>query len=98
MAGYRLSKDAVEDIKRLYRYGLGQFGPPQADRYLDGLFDRFDSIAETPQLYSAVEEIRTGYRRSVLAAHSIYYRERDGTVEVMRILGREDPTVVLPDI
>lgn len=97
MTGYRLSKDAAEDVKRLYRHGIERFGLDQADRFLDGLFDRFDSIAENPKLYPAVDEIRTDYRRSVFGAHSVYYRKRGDVIEVMRILGREDPTILTLD-
>ena len=74
---------------------MGQFGSAQADRYFDGLFDRFDRLTENPLLYPAVDEIRAGYRRSVYGVHSIYYRVQDGDIEIMRVLGREDPKVLI---
>lgn len=95
MARYRLSADAEADIRRLYRHGMGQFGSAQADRYFDGLFERFDRLTENPLLYPAVDEIRVGYRRSVYGAHSIYYRLQGGDIEIMRVLGREDPSVLI---
>jgi len=95
MAAYSLSSDAEEDVRRLYWHGIEVFGLAQADRYLDGLFERFDQLAEQPHLYRAVNEIRAGYRRSVYGAHSIYYRVFDGQVEIMRVLGRENPSVLL---
>jgi len=64
----------------------------QADTYFDRLFMRFDEIAAHPQLFMRVDDIRKGYRRSVIGAHSIYYRMQDNGVEIMRILGRQDPT------
>ena len=85
---------AEEDIRRLYRYGIQQFGQAQADKYFDGLFHRFDQLAETPALYRSVDEIRKGYRRSIYGMHSIYYRVEDDVVEIMRILGREDTSVL----
>jgi toxin ParE1/3/4 len=45
MESYRLSADAEEDIRRLYRYGILNFGLAQADSYFDGLFARFDQLA-----------------------------------------------------
>jgi len=95
MASYKLSADAEEDIRRLYRHGILNFGLVQADSYFDGLFARFDRLAEEPFLYRAVDEIREGYRRSVYVAHSIYYRVVGNQVEIMRILGREDPSTML---
>ncbi|MCR9221071.1 MAG: type II toxin-antitoxin system RelE/ParE family toxin [Alphaproteobacteria bacterium] len=88
---YRLSREAEGDIARLYRFGVKTFGLAQADAYFDGLFERLHQIAETPQRYPSLDEIRAGYRRSVFAAHSIYFRlSPDGVVEIMRVLGRED--------
>ena len=95
MASYKLSGDAEEDVRRLYRHGIETFGLAQADTYFDGLFVRFDHLAEHPHLYPAMNEIRTGYRRSIYGAHSIYYRIFDGQVEIMRVLGRENPDVLL---
>ncbi len=89
MAAYKLNQDAEDDLKRLYRHGVREFGVVQADRYFDALFERFDQLAVEPLLYRAVDEIRPGYRRSVCGAHSIYYRLNRDAVEIMRILGRE---------
>lgn len=94
MANYELSADAEDDIRRLYRFGIENFGLAQADSYFDGLFARFDRLAEDPFLYRAVDEIREGYRRSVYGVHSIYYRLVDNRVEIMRVLGREDPSIL----
>ncbi len=90
MAEYRLNDAAKDDIKRIYRRGLTEFGEAQADRYYAALFDRFDVLAERPYLYPAVDHIRNGYRRSVCGVDSIYYRLMSGGVEIMRVLGRQD--------
>lgn len=95
MASYKLSGDAEEDIIRLYRHGIENFGLVRANSYFDGLFARFDQLAEQPNLYPAVDGIRTGYRRSVYGVHSIYYRILDGQAEIMRVLGRENPDTLL---
>jgi toxin ParE1/3/4 len=91
MATYKLNQDAEDDLKRLYRHGIREFGIVQADKYFDALFERFDQLAAEPLLYRAVDEIRPGYRRSVCGAHSIYYRLNQDIVEIMRILGRQNP-------
>jgi len=95
MAAYSLSQLAEEDVRRLYRYGIEKFGLIQADSYFDGLFARFDAIAESPALYPKVDHIRPGYRRSVYGVHSIYYRAAGTAVEIMRVLGREDPDTLM---
>ncbi len=91
MVSYKLNEKADNDLDRLYEHGVLSFGLDQADRYYDGLIDRFSELAENPKLWQAVEHIRIGYRRSVYGVHSIYYRIDGGSVEIMRILGRENP-------
>ena len=91
MAGCRLNDRALADLDRLYEYGISTFGLRKADDYYDGLITRMQEIAERPELYPAVDHIREGYRRSVFGVHSIYYRiDREG-VEIVRVLGRENP-------
>ena len=90
MGTYRLTENAKEDLRRIYRRGLREYGEAQADEYYNALFDRFDQIAEQPFLYPAVDDIREGYRRSVCGVDSIYYRIEGETVEIMAIIGRQD--------
>jgi toxin ParE1/3/4 len=90
MASYKLSLMAKADLREIYRYGLSEFGEKQADRYYADFFARFEQIAENPLLYPAVDHIREGYRRGVCGVHAIYYRIENDTVEIMRLLGRQD--------
>ena len=90
MAVYDLSEKALDDLDRLYEYGVLTFGLGPADDYYDGLLLRFQEIAQSPRLYPAVDHINEGYRMSVFKAHSIYYRITDQGVYIVRLLGRED--------
>jgi toxin ParE1/3/4 len=91
MAAYRLTQTAKNDLRRIYFYGFEQWGEAAADRYHDAFFDRFEEIAERPNSYPAVDDVRKGYRRSVCGVDSIYYRVGDdGIVEIMAILGSQD--------
>jgi toxin ParE1/3/4 len=90
MGTYRLTENAKEDLRRIYRRGLREYGEAQADEYYNALFDRFEQIVEQPFLYPAVDDIREGYRRSVCGVDSIYYRIAGDTVEIMAIIGRQD--------
>ncbi len=90
MLGYKLSKSAQQDLIQIALYGDVRFGIIQSDSYRDQLKKRFSLIAESPMMYPAVDHIRTGYRRSVCEAHSIYYRINKNHVEIIRILSRQD--------
>ncbi|MFZ4604092.1 MAG: type II toxin-antitoxin system RelE/ParE family toxin [Caulobacterales bacterium] len=94
---YRLSEAADADLERLYDWGIDRFGMKAADQYFDGLIARFEIIAESPQLWPAVDHIRAGYRRSVYVAHSVYYRIEANSVLIVRVLGRENPATSLPE-
>ncbi len=96
MAAYKLTPAAEDDLERIYNYGVEHWGEAAADKYYRALFDRFEEIAERPNSYPAVDDIRKGYRRSVCGVDSIYYRvDDDGIVEIMAILGNQDPAANL---
>lgn len=91
MGNYRLSENAKLDLKRIYMHGLYMYGEVQADKYFNEFFERFEQLAEQPLLYPSVDEIRSGYRRSICGVDSIYYRISSGnSVEIMAIIGQQD--------
>lgn len=94
MGNYKLSTEAENDLKRIWLYGLKEFGEVQADLYFFKFFERFEQLAEQPYSSPSIDEIRQGYRRAVCGIDSIYYRINDNTIEIMRILGRQDRELV----
>lgn len=93
MGTYRLSEEAKNDLTGIHQYGVREFGETQADDYFWKIIQKLDVVAETPELYQKVPEIREGYRRSVCGVHAIYYRIDGNTVEVMAILKSQDSTL-----
>lgn len=90
MGTYRLTEDAKSDLIRIYHHGLHEYGEDQADTYFNAFFERFELLADQPLSFPAVDDIRSGYRRSVCGADSIYYRTRGEIVEIMAIVGQQD--------
>ncbi len=90
MPEYKISANAKEDLKRIYVYGLVEFGEEKADIYFFELYDTFDEIANNPYLYQSIDEIRPGYRRCSYHTDSIYYRINNSTIEIMAILGSQE--------
>ena len=95
MAKYRLSNEAKEDLIRIHQYGVEKFGMAQADKYYNSFFEYFEIIAQGPFSFESIDSIRNGYRRCTCGVDSIYYRIRNGTVEIMAIVGRQDLTKIL---
>ena len=87
---YRLNEEAKLDLAIIYWRGFDEFGEAQANKYLAALMKRMDEINTSPVKYPEVRHIREGYRRSVCGVDSIYYRLIDDSVEIMRVLGRQD--------
>ena len=96
MASYNLkiTIKAQGDLESIYTNGYKTWGSSLADSYYDRLIQRFDELTQHPLLYQAVDHIRTGYRRSVCGVHSIYYRINGNTIEIMRVLGHQDPKTI----
>lgn len=96
MVSYKLkiTVKAQNDLDNIYYNGYRTWGATQADSYYDSLIHRFKELTQQPLLYQKVDHIRIGYRRSVCGVHSIYYRINGDTVEIMRVLGQQDPEKV----
>lgn len=90
MGSYKLAEDAETDLIRIHQWGVRVHGEAEADEYYSAFFDHFDKLAEQPYLYKAVDYIRKGYRQSVCGVETIYYRIEGDTVEIMRVLGRQN--------
>lgn len=95
MAEYRLTESAENDLLDIALYGMEQFGEAQSIDYRNRLKRHFQALAEQPLLYPAVNHIRIGYRRSVCGSHSVYYRLEDDSIEIIRILGRQDVQAIM---
>ncbi len=90
MAKYKLSNAALADLDRLFVYGVTNFGLDRAESYSAGLIKHFESIARSPTMYPAVDQVREGYRRSLYGVNSVYYRVSSTHIDIIRVLGREN--------
>ncbi len=85
-AEYRLAPEAKRDLEAIWLYTLEEWGLEQANRYTDELTDVFAQLAVRPQLGTACDHIRTGYSRSRVGRHVVYYRMTEYGIAVIRIL------------
>lgn len=91
MVVYELTKAADQDFEDI-------FGLVQAMDYQQGMKKRFEELTEQPKLYSAVDHIHAGYRRSVYHSHSIYYKIETNRIFIVRILGQQNPKTALKNL
>ena len=79
---YRLSRQAISDIKAIHHYTVKYFGEGQAEEYLGGLDYSFDLLTDNPKLGRAIDEKR---RRYVYKSHLVYYRIINNEIMITRI-------------
>lgn len=91
MAGYRLTRAAEQDLRDIYRIGVEHFGRDAAERYLGGLADAFEIIAENPRLARERTEYRPPVRMHRHGSHIVVYVIEPVGVLIVRVRhGREN--------
>lgn len=88
---YRLSKEAEQDLQRIYEFGVLRFGQKQADLYLEEILDCFDTIVDHPYSFVKVEFLGPKIRRCVCGSGSIYYRVEENHIDILAIIGKQEP-------
>lgn len=83
---YVLSKEADDDILQIGRDSIDRWGWDRTERYLEDLHHAFETLAEFPALGKGADHIREGYRRFESGSHSVFYREMEFGVLIVRIL------------
>jgi toxin ParE1/3/4 len=51
LSNYILTREAKEDLWRIYAYGFYKFGLSQAEKYMDKMHDCFYKIASNPYMF-----------------------------------------------
>ena len=87
------SPDSERDDAPILLRSLETWGPSRALNYMHELDAALDSLLENPFAGAPRNEYLTGCRFWKMQHHHIYYRIRETSVEVLRILHeRPDPT------
>lgn len=90
MYNYFLTREAKEDMWRIYEFGVYRFGETQADKYLMILHDCFDKIASNPFMFPVVLNYKNAERYCVCGVDTIYYNINELDIEIITIIGRQD--------
>lgn len=87
MSRYRLTTGAKATLVDIYNYTLEQWGEDQADKYLNGLFARFEAITKEKTIWRPISpefEISGYFCR--YEKHLIYWRHTDDKITFVAIL------------
>jgi len=85
---YKISLLVRDDLENIWLYTYENWSIEQADRYLNQIIDEIEYIAQKPDFGSDFSYIRTGYNRSKVKSHIIFYRidPKNDFVEIIRVL------------
>lgn len=85
---YKISKEALNDLEKIWLYTFENWSVEQADYYYDLLMDEIEYLAKSPKSGKDYGEVRKGYFRSRMKSHLIFYKTnlKGNKIEIIRIL------------
>ena len=84
---YRISKEAINDLRKIWAYTFNKWSKEQADRYYDLIIAEIEFIADNFMTGKSAEQTRKNYRVTKIKSHLIFYRKvENDIVEIIRIL------------
>ena len=84
---YRISQEAIKDLKNIWVYTLNKWSKEQADRYYDLIIEEIEFIADNFMTGKSAKQTRKNYRVTKIKSHLIFYRKVENEiVEIVRIL------------
>jgi len=85
---YQFSKKTKQDILHITKWSLDDFGERQTIRYMDGLNEAMQALADCPDKGREFVHNKTGrvYLYHRYLSHVIYYRKRENDIFVIRII------------
>lgn len=76
---------ATVDLENIWDYTEGEWGLPQARRYVQELRDTCHALA-SGQKRGRTVDVRPGYLKCRSGSHVIFFRDLGDTMEIVRIL------------
>ena len=86
-----ISKEAVNDLEKIWLHTFETCSFEQADRYINLLMDEIDYISANPKSGKDYSHIRKGYYRTKVRSHFIFYKIylKKDELEIVRILHQQ---------
>ncbi len=86
MPGFRVSKEAQNDIRNIGRYTQKEWGAAQRRLYLSGLDQKFGQLAANPKFAAERPEFEPPVRIHHHEKHLIVYVLEDSGILIVRVL------------
>jgi toxin ParE1/3/4 len=89
VSSYSVARLADSDLKSIVRYTMKTWGTAQTRRYLQGLRECFQLLADNPSLGRKCDFIRPGLRRFEHGKHVVFYISLPDEVLIVRVLHQQ---------
>lgn len=86
---YFFKGHARSDLAKIRQYTIKEWGYSQWEIYKAALFNKFQTLANTPQIGINIEDISPSAFRFPIKNYVIYYAKKDDTVVFVGILSSE---------
>ena len=88
---YRISKEAQNDLEKIWIYTFEIWSVEQADRYINLIMDEIEYLTINPKSGMDYSHVRKGYFRSRVKSHFIFYKInlKVNELEIIRILHQQ---------
>lgn len=86
MPVYKFTEKAESDLAAIIDYTVETWGEAQAVKYIDGLEELAATLAQTPDLGKAREDIHKGLIVFPYERHLLFYRKERNGITIVRIL------------
>lgn len=81
----RVSRAAKNDLDEIWFY-IARDDIDAADRFVDFLTDKFPLLASSPAMGRARDELQPGLRSFPVKRYLIFYRQRKGGIDIVRVI------------
>lgn len=85
-AGFRLTRDAQQDLTEIRSYTTQAWGQAQSRKYLQDLRSTLELLAEFPGQGTVRRDVGEGVLSFPYGSHMLYYRVENKTVVVFAVL------------
>ena len=83
---YRISEATINDLDGIWEYTFFRWSKEQADRYHNLIMNEVEFIAENISSGNPMNHIKDGYLVPYVKSHMIFFKRKEGVVEIIRIL------------
>ena len=91
MKGYRVSREAEQDLEEIFVYWARRASLEVADRLIDSITDRFWLLGEYTNAGRRVDDIAPGVRCFPAGKYLIYYRHARRRTDILHVFhGAQD--------